>query len=62
MCVTDIQTEDRFYDFDAKYKSGGSTHIIPAEIDEQVAKLLCCGLKEPLPRLGAEVWPARFQI
>jgi len=36
MCVTDIQTDDRFYNFDAKYKAGGSTHIIPAEIDDEV--------------------------
>jgi len=31
LCVTDILT-DGWYDFDAKYKPGGSRHVLPAEI------------------------------
>ena len=52
MCVTDIQTEDRFYDFDAKYKSGGSTHIIPAEIDEQVTETALLWAERAFAALG----------
>ena len=34
--VTEIIT-DGWYDYDAKYKAGGSRHVIPAEIPEQIA-------------------------
>ncbi len=34
--VTDIRTEDGFYDYDAKYAEGGSHHIVPAPIHEDV--------------------------
>ena len=30
--VTDIRTNDGFYDYDAKYAAGGSHHIVPAPI------------------------------
>jgi D-alanine-D-alanine ligase len=30
--VIDILTHDRFYDYDAKYRPGGSKHVLPAEI------------------------------
>jgi D-alanine-D-alanine ligase len=30
--VIDILTDDRFYDYDAKYRPGGSKHVLPAEI------------------------------
>ncbi len=33
--VTDIVT-DGWYDYDAKYKTGGSRHVIPAEIPEEI--------------------------
>jgi len=34
--VTDITVPDGFYDFDAKYKVGGSHHILPAEIPKNI--------------------------
>jgi D-alanine-D-alanine ligase len=30
--VIDIVTEDRFYDYHAKYAAGGSKHVLPAEL------------------------------
>jgi D-alanine-D-alanine ligase len=35
LTVTDILT-DGWYDYDAKYKPGGSRHVVPAEIPEEV--------------------------
>ncbi len=35
LTVTDILT-DAWYDFDAKYKEGGSRHVVPADIPEQI--------------------------
>ncbi len=35
LCVTDIVT-DGWYDYDAKYKTGGSRHVIPAQLPEQI--------------------------
>ncbi|MHB8231239.1 MAG: D-alanine--D-alanine ligase, partial [Vulcanimicrobiaceae bacterium] len=29
--------KDEFYSYDAKYAEGGSTHIVPAQIDEDLA-------------------------
>lgn len=37
LCVTDIIT-DGWYDFDAKYKVGGSRHVIPAQIPDQISE------------------------
>jgi D-alanine-D-alanine ligase len=34
--VTEILTEEDFYDYHAKYATGGSRHIIPAELPEDV--------------------------
>jgi D-alanine-D-alanine ligase len=34
--VTDIRTDDGFYDYNAKYVEGGSCHIVPAPIDEAI--------------------------
>ncbi len=34
--VTEIITERGFYDYDAKYADGGSSHVVPAEIDKDV--------------------------
>ena len=34
--VTDITVPDGFYDFDAKYKVGGSHHILPADIPKEI--------------------------
>lgn len=36
LCVTDILT-DGWYDFDAKYKVGGSRHVIPAQIPQEIS-------------------------
>ena len=35
LCVTDIVTSG-WYDYDAKYKSGGSHHVIPALLPQQI--------------------------
>ena len=35
LTVTDILTED-WYDYDAKYKTGGSRHVVPAEIPAEI--------------------------
>ena len=34
LAVTEISTERNFYDYSAKYEQGGSTHVIPADIDQ----------------------------
>lgn len=38
LTVTEIMT-DGWYDYDAKYKPGGSWHVLPAEIPTDIAKL-----------------------
>ncbi|QJF50788.1 D-alanine--D-alanine ligase [Roseobacter ponti] len=38
LVVTDILT-DGWYDYDAKYKPGGSRHVVPAEIPEEITAL-----------------------
>ncbi|OYU39729.1 MAG: D-alanine--D-alanine ligase [Pseudorhodobacter sp. PARRP1] len=35
LCVTDIIT-DGWYDFDAKYKTGGSRHVVPADLPAEI--------------------------
>lgn len=35
LCVTDIITEG-WYDYDAKYKPGGSRHVLPAELPDEI--------------------------
>jgi len=37
LCVTDILT-DGWYDYDAKYKEGGSRHVLPAEIPDEITE------------------------
>jgi D-alanine-D-alanine ligase len=37
LTVTQIESRTGFYDYDAKYGEGGSTHILPAAIPETVA-------------------------
>lgn len=37
LCVTDILT-DGWYDYEAKYASGGSRHVCPAEIPSEIAQ------------------------
>jgi D-alanine-D-alanine ligase len=36
--VTEIVTNLEFYDYEAKYSKGGSTHILPAKVPETIAK------------------------
>lgn len=36
LAVTEIMTERNFYDFDAKYVDGGSSHVIPADLPKAV--------------------------
>lgn len=38
LTVTEIVSQDLFYDYDAKYKPGGSRHFLPAEIPAFVTK------------------------
>ena len=38
LAVTEITTLRDYYDFDAKYASGGSKHVIPADLPAQVTK------------------------
>ena len=37
LCVTDIITEG-WYDFDAKYKTGGSRHVVPAVLPAEITE------------------------
>jgi D-alanine-D-alanine ligase len=37
--VTDIVVKSGWYDYDAKYVEGGSTHILPADIPEDITRL-----------------------
>jgi D-alanine-D-alanine ligase len=36
--VTEITTNLAFYDYEAKYAAGGSTHVLPAQVPDSVAK------------------------
>ncbi len=36
LAVTEIKTLRGFYDYDAKYATGGSSHVVPAELDAPV--------------------------
>jgi len=38
LCVTDILT-DGWYDYNAKYKSGGSRHVVPAKIPDEITEM-----------------------
>jgi D-alanine-D-alanine ligase len=37
LCVTELMPVDGFYDYDAKYTDGLTTHICPAQISEDIA-------------------------
>ncbi len=39
LCVTELQVKSGFYDYDAKYTDGLTTHICPADIPENIAEL-----------------------
>lgn len=36
--VTELKTKNGFYDYEAKYQDGFTTHVLPAEISEKVSK------------------------
>lgn len=38
LAVTEITTLREFYDFQAKYEQGGSRHVVPADLSEDVTK------------------------
>ena len=38
LCVTDILT-DGWYDYEAKYATGGSRHVLPADVREEITNL-----------------------
>lgn len=35
-CVTEIISKHGFYDYDAKYEDGGSIHVLPAELPDEI--------------------------
>ncbi len=37
LCVTELKPHNGFYDYEAKYQDGKTTHICPADIDENLA-------------------------
>ncbi len=39
LCVTEITTNLAFYDYEAKYAPGGSKHVLPAQIPDEIAAL-----------------------
>lgn len=41
LCVTEIVPKTTFYDYDAKYAAGGSDHILPAPVSEEIAERAC---------------------
>jgi D-alanine-D-alanine ligase len=38
LCVTEITTALTFYDYEAKYASGGSSHVVPADIPAEITE------------------------
>ncbi|MEY4708498.1 MAG: hypothetical protein RJB58_2221 [Pseudomonadota bacterium] len=38
LCVTEITTDLEFYDYEAKYAPGGSKHVLPAIVPDNIAK------------------------
>ena len=39
LCVTEIVPHTTFYDYEAKYADGGSSHIVPADIPDAAAQI-----------------------
>ena len=52
LCVTEIHVPAQFYDFDAKYKVGGSQHTVPADIPEPMTLLACDWAERAFAILG----------
>jgi D-alanine-D-alanine ligase len=38
LTVTEILPAEKFYDYHAKYAAGGSRHVLPAEVPEEISK------------------------
>lgn len=38
LAVTEIEPKTRFYDYEAKYANGGSQHILPADLPDDIAE------------------------
>jgi D-alanine-D-alanine ligase len=38
LAVTEIVPKTKFYDYEAKYATGGSDHVVPAQLPPQIAK------------------------
>ncbi len=38
LCVTEITTALAFYDYEAKYAAGGSKHVLPADIPDEITE------------------------
>ena len=38
LCVTEITTSLAFYDYEAKYAAGGSTHVLPADVPQAITE------------------------
>ena len=52
LCVTEITSDRGFYDFDAKYAPGGSHHIVPADIPQDVSLKACLWAEQAYRHLG----------
>ena len=53
LAVTEITTLREFYDFDAKYASGGSRHALPADLPERVTQAAMEASLGPIRRWAA---------
>ena len=50
--MTEITSARVFYDFDAKYAPGGSHHILPADVPEEVGLQACIWAEHAFRHLG----------
>lgn len=53
LCVTEIVAQAGFYDYEAKYAEGGSKHILPAKIPDDVTVLCMKWAEQAHNALGA---------
>lgn len=54
MTVTELKPRSGFYDYDAKYKEGKTDHIIPAELDQGIFKLIMTYAEQAHQILGCK--------
>lgn len=52
LAVTEIDPKASFYDYDSKYAAGGSTHILPAEVPEEIFVQACLQSERAFEVLG----------